>query len=172
MRLAYRPFYDHLTDETARPNAPVGAVAGGGRSGPAAVAAIPRARTPRPMSGPLPTQTGRTAFTALRAWPWVAERPEVAGSQAPHAIRGPVASLLLMQASREHRMRVAAPRPRRRSVLTTTAPSSPRRARRANSRPVRASSSARQPPEDRAGGGADFADQGRPVASRARGRSA
>ncbi len=50
-------FSDHLTDETARPNASVGAVAGGGRSGPAAAAAIPRARTPRPMSSPLPTQT-------------------------------------------------------------------------------------------------------------------
>ncbi len=33
-----------------------------GRSGPAAAAAIPRARTPRPMSGPLPTQTGRAAY--------------------------------------------------------------------------------------------------------------
>ncbi len=53
---------DHLTDETARPNAPVGAVAGDGRSRPAAVAAIPRARTPRPMSGPLPTQTGKTGL--------------------------------------------------------------------------------------------------------------
>ncbi len=52
-------FSDHLTDETARPNAPVGAVAGGGRSGPAAAAAIARVRSLRPMSGPRPTQTGR-----------------------------------------------------------------------------------------------------------------
>ncbi len=66
MRLPYRPFSDHLTDETARPNAPVGAAAGGGRSGPAAAAAIRRARTPRPTSGPLPTQTGRAGNRHLR----------------------------------------------------------------------------------------------------------